>query len=115
MSLAVTGMVLMGAAAARAEDEVVARIPFAFVVGGVQLPAGEYVVSRDTRHPELVTIALASGERKALTLSRAANVDAPEAGTPGLEFERVGGQFHLSQVTLGPRDRREIDTPNSRH
>lgn len=114
-SLAVMVMVLGGAAAAQADEQVVAKIPFAFVVDGVQLPAGDYVVSRDTRHPELVTIALASGERKTLTLSRPATIDVRDAGTPGLEFERVGSHFHLSLVTLGPGNRRAIDTPNPRY
>jgi len=100
-------MFVAGAArAAQADDIVVAKVPFAFVVNGIALPAGDYVVSRDTRNPELVSISTANGDRVALVLSMAA--DTARTAQPKLEFERVGKQMYLSQVTLGPGSAREI-------
>ena len=54
--LAIAG-VLATAGVARAEEMVVAKVPFAFVVNGVALPAGEYVITRDARQPDLIATA----------------------------------------------------------
>src|SRR3954470_11537310 len=99
------------ASAARAEESVVATVPFAFVVNGVVLPAGDYVISRDTRQPDLMSITTASGSRTMLTLTRGNAAFNIRAEQPKLEFERVGAQVYLSQVTLGPGNVREIEIP----
>jgi hypothetical protein len=109
-ALAVLAMVaVLGATGtARAEDTIMAKAPFAFVVNGVVLPAGGYVITRDAKQPGLIAISTLSGDRRTLTLTRAASTDtgAPEA--PRLAFERIGRQVFLSQVTLGPGDSHEL-------
>jgi hypothetical protein len=102
---------LVGASTASAGDSVKAKVPFAFVVNGVELPAGEYVVSRDAQQPDLIEIATASGVRRALALSRATDADGESAEQPKLEFERIGRQVYLTQITLGPGSAREIAVP----
>jgi hypothetical protein len=112
-ALVVAGIVLGGASAARAEESVVAKVPFAFVVAGVQLPAGDYVISRDVSQPELMAITHADGGRTTtLTFSRAVRSGGRTTEQPKLEFARVGTQVYLTQVTLGPGNTREIALPN---
>jgi hypothetical protein len=91
---------------AHADDSVVAKVPFAFVVGTSTLPAGDYVITRNATHPELVSIAKADGAQTTLVLTRgAAEIDKEQ---PALSFERIGKVVYLTEVTLGPGNSREI-------
>jgi len=99
---------LVAAQAATADEVATARIPFAFVVNGVELPAGDYIVSRDASQPALISISTRDGERRTLTLSRAAGEPGSAGAGPQLEFERVGKQLHLSRIRLGGSDSRDI-------
>jgi hypothetical protein len=108
MVLAAAG-VLVSAQAARAQETVTAKVPFAFVVGDVEMPAGDYIMTRDTRQPELIAITTPGGERAALVLSRPVASDRNDA--PKLEFERIGKQVFLTQVNLGSGSAREIPVP----
>jgi len=113
LSLAVMAVagVLVSAPAATAGDMVKAKVPFAFVVNGVELPPGDYVLSRDTNQPDLIEISTAAGQRRALALTQAAASDADVSAEPKLEFERVGDQVFLTQITMGQGVSREIRTP----
>jgi len=113
MSLAMLAVaaVLASAQTASAGDTIKAKIPFAFVVNGVELPPGDYVVTRDESHPDLIEISTASGERRALTLTHPAGTSDETSAQPKLEFERVGDQVFLSGVTMGQGVDREIVTP----
>lgn len=108
--MAVAG-VLVSAPAATAGDMVKAKVPFAFVVNGVELPPGDYVLSRDTHQPDLIEISTAAGQRRALLLTHSAASDTDVSAEPKLEFERVGHQVFLTQITLGQGISREIRTP----
>lgn len=110
MALAAAG-VLATAQSARAQESLTAKVPFAFVVGDIELPAGDYIMTRDTRQPELIAITTPSGERAALVLSRAVSSDRNDE--PKLEFERVGKQVFLTQVNLGSGSAREIPIPQA--
>lgn len=111
MSMLVLAGLLVAAPAARADESVIAKVPFAFVVNGVELPAGEYVVARDAHQPDLVMISSADGIRKSLVLTRAGDTVRGMYEEPKLEFERIGKQVFLSEVTLGPGSSREIALP----
>ena len=108
--MAVAGM-LATASVARADDSVKAKVPFAFVVNGVELPAGDYVFTRDAGQPDLVEISTAAGRRVALTLTRAGDTSRGSAEQPSVDFERSGKQVFLTQITIGPGNSREIVTP----
>jgi hypothetical protein len=95
------GILLGGASAAMAQDSVVAKVPFAFVVNGVKLPAGNYTISRDTNSPALMSIARADGRRSTLTMSHSVDVNRATEQAPQLEFTKVGGQYQLSRIVLG--------------
>jgi hypothetical protein len=106
MMLGAAALVIGGASAARAGETVTAKVPFAFVVNGQELPAGDYVVSLDSSNRDLVSIATADRSRAVLVLAN--SIASDNAAAPKLEFERIGTEMHLSQVTLGPGNAREI-------
>ena len=108
--MAVAGL-LVFASAASAGDTVKAKVPFAFVVNNIELPAGDYVLSRDAEQPDLIEISTAAGRRVALTLTRASDTDRDGSEQPKLEFERIGKQIYLTEITLGPGSARELVTP----
>jgi hypothetical protein len=93
---------------AYAEDSVTAKVPFAFVVNGVSLPAGSYVITRDARHPDLLSIAHADGRQITLTLTRGSSADPDTELTPKLEFTRVGNEYQLTRIVLAAHEGREI-------
>jgi hypothetical protein len=100
MVLGAAVMVLGIAQSARADEEVVARVPFDFIVGGQRLPAGKYVV---TQNRALVSIA--STDRRHFAFVLMNRMSADQAGTePRLVFERIGGDNFLAQVVAGPRE-----------
>src|SRR4029078_421465 len=94
LSLAVMAVagVLVSAPAATAGDMVKAKVPFAFVVNGVELPPGDYVLSRDTNQPDLIEISTAAGQRRALALTQAAASDADGWAGPKRGVRRAGRQ-----------------------
>src|SRR3954469_12860035 len=110
MTLGVVMLLAGRASAAPADGVVTAKVPFAFVVNETELPAGDYVLSRDTRTPDLIEIATAAGRRVALVLTQASSGNRQNE-QPQLEFARVGNQVFLSQITLGPGSVRDIFVP----
>ena len=110
IALGVAAVMAAGAGAARADDTVTAKIPFAFMVNNIELPAGDYVLTRDTSNPELIEIATAAGRRVALVLTQRSGDDGDKE-QPQLEFERIGNQVFLTQVTLAPGIVRDFFTP----
>jgi hypothetical protein len=93
-------MVLGIAQSARADEEVVARVPFDFIVGGQRLPAGKYLV---TQNRALVSIE--STDRRHFVFVLMNPMSTNEAWTaPRLVFERIGEDHFLSQVVAGPKE-----------
>jgi hypothetical protein len=89
-------MVLGGAASARADQEVVARVPFDFIAGGVRLPAGKYFVAQQGQ-TSLISIESADRRHFAFVLMNPMLLD--RAGSHSkLVFERVGPEHFLSQI-----------------
>jgi hypothetical protein len=89
-------MLLGGATSARADQEVVANVPFDFIVGGVRLPAGKYVVAQQGQS-SLVSIESTDRRHFAFVLMNPMALD--RAGSASkLVFERVGPEHFLSQI-----------------
>jgi hypothetical protein len=112
IAVGVVAVMAAGARAAQADDTVTAKIPFAFVVNHIELPAGDYVLTRDTNTPELIEIATAAGRRVALVLTQGSSDDSDNE-QPKLEFERIGDQVFLTQVTLAPGIVRDFFAPSA--
>ena len=103
MVLGAAVMFLGIAQSARADEEVVASVPFDFIVSGQRLPAGKYVV---TQNRALVSIASADRRHFAFVLMNPMSTG--EAWTaPRLVFERIGEDHFLSQVVAGRKEASE--------
>jgi len=105
--LGAVALLLGGVTAARAADTIRAKVPFAFVVNGTLLPAGDYVFARDANQPEVISITSADGAHSTLALARRSSNAAGKE--PTLEFERVGTQMHLLEVVLSFGNGRELE------
>lgn len=73
-----------------------ANIPFAFVVGGVHLAAGEYRVYHPG-NPYIVVIENNDGTARAMTYVRPSAVS-PSANSTKLLFNRYGDQYFLAEI-----------------
>lgn len=94
--------VLLGTVAATAQSTTTsepflrANIPFAFVAGGVQLPAGEYRVYHPG-NPYIVVIEKKDCSARSMTYVRPSVIDAGENSTK-LLFNRYGDQYFLAEI-----------------
>jgi hypothetical protein len=92
---------------ARADEHIIAAVPFDFIVGNSRLPAGDYVVRESSDTPDVLTIASTDGRQTATILTIPTSPD-QRVETPELVFEQFGGQHFLSRVVPGDGDGREI-------
>ena len=100
-ALVMAGMMALTAMAttrvAQAQQEVAVNIPFDFVAGNTQLPAGEYTVKVSVPTHALILIS-----RKDATMSAFINTNAAVSSAPQTEskliFNRYGDRYFLSQV-----------------
>jgi hypothetical protein len=104
-ALVMAGMMVLTAIAftrvAQAQEPVVVNIPFDFVAGNTQMPAGEYSVKTSGPTKALILVA-----RNGSTASAFMNTNAAVASEPKTEstliFNRYGDRYFLSQVwTVG--------------
>jgi hypothetical protein len=104
----VMGLMALGVAAAspaRADERLIAKVPFDFVVGRSILPAGSYVVS-ETTTTGVVSIASADNRHHVLVLTNGDSGRPP--AHPELVFKRFEGQNFLARITDGYFIEREV-------
>jgi hypothetical protein len=95
------------AAVARADERVVVNIPFSFIVGTTELPAGEYVITEDYADNEnVLAIESTDGRQAVYALSIAAT--APRPSHSELTFEKFENRYFLSKVSSEGGMAREI-------
>ncbi len=100
-ALVMAGMMALTAMAttrvAQAQQDVAVNIPFDFVAGNTQLPAGEYTVKVSAPTHSLILIS-----RKDATMSAFINTNPAVSSAPQTEskliFNRYGDRYFLSQV-----------------
>jgi hypothetical protein len=103
-----TLLVVGGASVARADDDhIIVKVPFAFIVGDVHLPAGEYLVKELSEEPSVVSIVNSDGRESAITPTIPVSTGSSPV-RPELMFEKFGGQYFLARVILDDDDAREI-------
>jgi hypothetical protein len=90
-----TAFVGLFAASARAEETLVAKIPFPFVVHGQQFPAGRYDIINNQR---LLTIRGLDNRSAVFALAIPADGRDPQGDQPSLVFTRHENNYQLSQV-----------------
>jgi hypothetical protein len=103
-------MVLMGISSAsvvRADERVVAHVPFAFIVGESRMPAGDYIVKEMDGDPSVISITSADGHRSTFMLTMASSSNETPA-QPRLVFEKFDDQYFLARVTREDGNEREI-------
>ena len=88
------------AASAQAQEEVIVKVPFAFVVQGRTLPAGNYVVSRATDDQSVMVIRGEDANRKsmAIVMTMPADGHDPAGDKPALTFSRFENGYRLSTI-----------------
>jgi hypothetical protein len=105
-----TTVIAIGTApAARADERIVAKVPFAFIVGDMRLPAGDYVVRDMSDGSGVLGIASADGRQFvcALTIPSSPSSDTP-AAQPELKFEKFSNHYFLAGVVPQDGGEREI-------
>ena len=102
-----TVLALAGSAsAARADDVVVAHVPFAFIAGHSHLPAGDYIV-KEMADSGVISIASADGRQSMFILTMASSsTETPMQAQ--LVFDKVGTQYFLARVMPQSGNPREI-------
>jgi len=106
MALGAAAIVIATASPARADQKVVAKVPFDFIVGASRLPAGNYVVT-ELDDPAVVSIASTDGRYFTFVLTIAASPD-EAAPSPELVFDRFGEQHFLAKIVVDASEGREI-------
>lgn len=104
----VVAMLALGTAAvARADERVVVHIPFSFIIGTTQLPAGDYVVIEGFGDNEnVLAIESTDGREAAYALSIAST--SPRPSHAELTFEKFENRYFLSKVSSEGGTAREI-------
>jgi hypothetical protein len=88
------------AGSAQAQEEVIVKVPFPFVVQGRTLPAGKYVVSRVSEDRSALVIRGEDANRKsiAIVLTMPADGHDPAGDKPALTFSRFENGYWLSTI-----------------
>jgi hypothetical protein len=107
LGLAAAAVLLGGAATARADELIVVKVPFAFIVGDSLLPPGDYTVSEDSNDPHVVSIRSVRGRRFVYTMTIPSSVADADA-QPELMFDRVGDHRFLARIVDGNGDSRDL-------
>lgn len=94
------------ASSARADERVIAKVPFAFVVGDSRLPDGEYTLKVVSEDLDVWAITSADG-RHSVTFTTISASSPRTVTKPELVFDRFDHQYFLSRVVSG-NDAREI-------
>ena len=100
----VTGMLALALLAAvqtvRAQEPVLANIPFTFTVGDTALPAGEYRVDKVRDGSSVLLIRCTEGKPAIMVMTLPASSNGPQDKAE-LIFHRYGNRYFLTQVWSG--------------
>ena len=104
---AIVLVVVFSGSVVRADERVVAHVPFAFIVGETRLPAGDYIVKEVDNDPSVIAITSADGHQSTFMLTMASSSGELQA-QPQLVFEKFEDQYFLARVIGGDGDERAI-------
>src|SRR4030081_2807750 len=105
--LAVAAIAVGNASAAQAQDRVDAKVLFAFLVNGVQLPAGTYEVRDMSEGSGVLTIESTDGQ-KAVAMMTIPSSPSNEDGDAKLLFDTINNQHVLAGIDYGDGEGRQI-------
>jgi hypothetical protein len=109
-ALVVGVLMLPGIREVSAQSPTIAKVPFAFVVEGTVMPAGEYRLAMRPGDPSTLQIVSTGGDA-AMFVNVSSNEARKAAGEPTLVFRRVGTGYFLSRVNVPGENAREIAVP----
>jgi hypothetical protein len=113
IAFTIVATTLGSAAVGRAEDTVVAKVPFAFIAGDVQMPSGVYIVREMTDSSGVIGIKKKDGHEFVYALTIPSSVDTP-VGKPELIFEKFGDHYFLARIVpQGGNEREIVLTPST--
>ena len=102
------GAITIGSAAlAHAEERVIVNVPFAFIVGDRQLPAGNYVVKDVSEGSGVLAIQSTDGRKVVCTMTIPTSMN-DTASQPELIFEKFSNHYFLSRILPEDGGEREI-------
>jgi hypothetical protein len=115
---AAAGLLAVGLIPARADNPtpIEASVPFAFAVGTVALPAGNYRIEPVTPGSWALTVTNIDGQGAAIILTRplAAKSTKMVPNQAELVFYKTGMEYRLEEIT-GPYLQRELAQPRMEH
>jgi hypothetical protein len=100
------------ASAVHAQDRVDAKVPFAFLVNGEQMPAGTYAVRDLSEGSGVLTIESTDGQ-KVMTVMTIPSSSSNEEGDPKLLFDKINNQHVLVGIDYGDGEGRQIVSNSS--
>ena len=111
-AVAVAAILVVGASRARADETVATnlKVPFAFMVGDVRLPAGDYTVQKASMGEDVLEIVSADGQHAALASTIPATPD--KGDKTQLVFRKFGHDYFLSRIAHEGDEREIILTPH---
>jgi hypothetical protein len=110
--LALLGLLVAVSSAQAQQPRVKADIPFPFVVGNRILPAGEYLLSRESSFNRVIAIRPADGKGGMLSQTDTCESSKPSDKTK-LVFHTLGGRYFLSEIWVEGNDR-GVQLPKSK-
>jgi hypothetical protein len=91
----------LGVVSASAQDHAArATVPFGFYAGDAWVPAGTYVITSDSKNPEVIAIRNLQTGRTVMSLG---GRDEPQAGSNKLVFDEYGNQYFLHEILCSSR------------
>src|SRR5262245_56574555 len=105
--IAASAIAIGSTSVARAQERMIVNVPFDFIVGDGQLPAGDYVVTEASVGSGVLAIESADGREFAETLTIPAREDA-SAAEPELKFEKFSNHYFLAAVVSQEGPERDI-------
>jgi len=116
LSSVVVGVMLLGlvvgVADARADEEIIAKVPFAFTVGAAHFEPGNYVIRLASEDPALIEIVNSNRRAAAFAMTLPAAAARDSAQQPELVFTKVGSDHVLSRMVSADGDDREFVAPH---
>jgi len=104
--VAAAAVLVIAAPAARAQDQVVATVPFDFFVGTARMPAGDYRISEEPGG-NVVKVAGERNEQASLALTMAGSID-ESLSQPELVFDKIGNTYFLERIVIDADNVREL-------
>ena len=104
----------MFAGSVHAQEMITARVPFPFVVGSEQFPAGHYDISTPGDNEGVMSIRGTDNRSASFALTTPAAGSDPAGDRPVLLFKRYENGYRLSQIWDSRTDGRELSGLSAR-